>query len=140
MNFLVLFKKIPRNKVLAFFFFFFCSFSIVVWGVLTQKKPFAGKLCVILDFFFLFPIDKLLRSQILITSLSLPLSYIVKSEPVLLQEPLSAHFCFCWSLLHSSRSVCGLHRLLICWQSQLGRQLCCYSEAASLWRGSVVYL
>lgn len=31
----------------------------MVWGVLTQKKPYAGKLCVILiSYFFLFPIGK----------------------------------------------------------------------------------
>lgn len=44
-------------------------------------------------------------SQILITSLSPALSYVMKTEPVLLQGPLSAHFC--WGLLHSFRSVCG---------------------------------
>lgn len=67
-------KKINYTSVsfLAFFFFYFsrsnffafiCSFSIVVWGVLTQKKPFAGKfdvLWVVLEFFSFLPLISVL--------------------------------------------------------------------------------
>lgn len=55
-----------------------------------------------------------LSSQILITSVSHPLSYIMKAEPVLLQGALVAPFCFCWCLLYRPRLARGLCRLLTC--------------------------
>ena len=95
----------------------------MVWGVLTQKKPFAGKfdvLWVVLEFSALSPIDKhaswrttpglracppnsyslvwqtLLSSQILSTNVSPPVCSVVKAEPMLPQGP---PLCTVWLLL-----------------------------------------
>lgn len=32
---------------LSFSFCFYSSFSIVIWGILTQKKPYQGKTCIV---------------------------------------------------------------------------------------------
>lgn len=110
---------------------FFCSFSIVVWGVLTQKKPFAGKLCAILNFSFLFPTDKhtscptstrflcvtseFWQSCVADTFKLSGSDHKLKSSFVLCHKnrtciavgALLCNFCFCWSLLHSITLVCG---------------------------------